>query len=79
MPKPKTFRSSLHMQTRECIANFAWDCTIGAGQVGDDAPQKPDVTAEEELSDKLGHPLSADEKQYLQLEWRICLQDARHP
>jgi hypothetical protein len=63
----------------ERIRSFAWDCTVGAGNVGDDAAQGPDIQSVFELGDRLGRLLTEDDCAEFERAWRRCLQEAAQP
>jgi hypothetical protein len=61
------------------IASFAWDCTVGAGNVGDDAPGEPDGDAVLALARFLKRPLTCDDLATFCTAWVRCEQQAAQP
>lgn len=52
------------------IYDFAWNCTIGAGRVGEDFPDEPDSDVLEALSRILRRKLTGDDINELVDAWQ---------
>ena len=61
------------------IYSFAWDCTIGAGRVGEDFPDEPDQDVLRALSRVLKRPLTPADQAMLIDAWRRCEQEQANP
>lgn len=61
------------------IYSFAWNCTIGAGRVGDDFPDEPDYDTLEALGRVLGRKLTGDDEGELVDAWKRCEMEQAFP
>jgi hypothetical protein len=61
------------------IRNFAFDCTIGCGRVGEDEAGEPGQGELDELARVLGRSLTPEDIKTLVSEWRRCIQSAAQP
>lgn len=65
--------------TKSQIESFAWDCTIGAGRVGEDEADEPDQDALDALKRILRRPLTGEDVDVLVRAWEKCLMEAAFP
>ncbi len=61
------------------VRGVAWDCTVGAGLVGEDAPTSPARGALDALERALGRLPDAEEVEEFYTHWTKSLQEAQQP